>query len=325
MSFRDLDENFKREPRKRGRAERWLRVIFLEDWGLKVLALIISLALWYGVTGQRTPTTIRMRDVRLSFRLPVEMEISNEPRSEVEVTLTGNKYALERINARDLIAYVDVSDFKPGEYNVQLTTQRVAMGLPDGVRIDNIEPGSVALRIEPRAEREVQVEVRHTGSVPEGYELRAMTAAPDKVKVRGPLSRVNGLQKAPTEVISLEGHTESFALPQAAIEIPDRKIDVLDAVVEVKVEIGEQRVEKNIGGVPVTSADGVQVRPERASVTLFGERSALNQLNADNVRLVLDVGPDGNFTPRLELPADLQGRVELRSTNPSIFTRRSFF
>jgi YbbR domain-containing protein len=325
MSFREIDEGLKRQARTPHRAERWLRVIFVEDWGTKLLALVIALALWYGVTGQRKPTTIRVPRVPLNFRLPGDTEISNEPRTEVEITLTGNKRALDAINVRDLVANVDVSDFRPGEHSVQLTPERVTMGLPDGVRYGDIQPNNVLLRLEPRLDRELEVEVRYSGNVPEGYALRGITVTPQKVKVRGPASHLNALQKAQTEIISLDGRKESFTLPQTAIEIPDRKVDLIEGVVGVTFEIGEERIEKSFGGVSVTTSDGTQVRPETVSITVSGERSAINQLRAENIKLVLDVAADGSFTPRLEVPADLKSRIELRSTNPAIFTRRSFF
>ena len=34
------------------RARRWLRRIFVEDWSLKLLALTITLVLWFLVTGR---------------------------------------------------------------------------------------------------------------------------------------------------------------------------------------------------------------------------------------------------------------------------------
>jgi YbbR domain-containing protein len=325
MSFREIDEGVRRQVRSPHRAERWLRVIFVEDWGLKLLALVITLALWYGVTGQRKPTTIRVPRVPLNFRLPNDTEISNEPRTEVEITLTGNKRALDTLNVRDLIANVDVSDFKPGEHTVLLTSERVTMGLPDGVRYGDIQPNNVLLRLEPRLDRELEVEVRRSGNIPEGYELRGITITPEKVKVRGPASHLDALQKAPTEVISLDGRRESFTLPQTAIEIPDKKVDLIEGAVSVRFEIGEERIEKNFSNVQVSASDGTQVRPETATITVNGERSVINQLRAENLKLVLDVAPDGSSTPRLELPDDLKGRVELRSTNPAVFTRRSFF
>jgi len=49
----------------------------------------ITLGLWFAVTGQRAPATARLRRVALHFVLPNDMEISNEPREEVDVMLRG--------------------------------------------------------------------------------------------------------------------------------------------------------------------------------------------------------------------------------------------
>jgi YbbR domain-containing protein len=321
MPFREIDEEAGRFAHWPRAARSRLRRIIFEDWNLKLLALAITLGLWFGVTGQRSPVTIRVRGVQINFQLPTDMEISNDPRTEVDFTLTGSKRDLNSINSRDLVAYVDVSGMKPGERVVQLIPGRVVkLELPEGVRIDHIEPNTVALRLEPRVEREIEVEARLEGSPPDGYELRSITINPNKVKVRGPASHVNALQKALTETIPLEGRKESFAVPQTAIDISDTKIDVLDATVNVYLEIGEQRIEKSFTGVVVRENSGATARPETAGVTLYGARSLVEQLRPEDMQIVLDVGEDGAITPRLVLPSYLQGRIELRSTKPTGFT-----
>ena len=322
MPFTEVDEESPRVTRAPRGAKRWLREIILEDWNLKLLALAITLGLWFAVTGQRTPATIRLRNVPLSFRLPNEMEISNEPRNQVEVTLTGSKSALDRINARDLVAYVDASYYKPGERVVQLTRDKVTMDLPEGVRIDDIEPRSVPLRLEPRIERQIEVEARIEGRLPEGYELRGVNISPNKVRVRGPESHVNALDKAPTETIPLEGLKESRNFPQTAVDIADQKVNVLDPVVNVHLEIGEQRIEKTLAGVTVSTggSDAQEVRPKNVSVTVYGPRSIIEQLRAEELQVILEVGADGAIIPRLPLPPELETRVELRSINPSGFS-----
>jgi YbbR domain-containing protein len=325
MSFHETEEPTPRpRPPQRGVMQRWLREIFVEDLWLKLLALAITLVLWYAVTGQRTTTTMRLRSVRLDFErsLPNDIEII-DPRTEVEVTLTGNKNVLERLDTNGLVAYVNVSDFRPGERSVQLTPDRVSLGLPDGVRVESIEPNTVPLRIEQRIEREIEVEARREGSPPEGYELREIKITPAKVRVRGPASRVGGLQKLSTDTISLGEHRESFTEQQVPINTDalDKKIDLIDTVVNVTFEIGERRMEKSFAGVAVRESTGTaQARPETANVTLYGARSALEQLRAADIQIALDVSPDGAITPRLVLPPGLETRVELRSISPTGFT-----
>ncbi|HYY56067.1 MAG TPA: CdaR family protein [Pyrinomonadaceae bacterium] len=324
MSFREIDDDDNEAPRRTSRWPRevkaWLREIFVEDWNLKLLALAITLGLWYAVTGQRTPSTIRLRNVQLQFRLPEEMEISNEPRDMVEVVLTGNKRELDRIKRGDLVAYVDISKYAPGERVVQLTRDSVTMDLPEGVRVDDIEPNVVPLRLEPRVEGLVAAEARLDGKLPDGFELYAVRVVPDKVRVRGPASHINALEKAPTELISLSGRKESFNIQQAAIEISDQRVNVLDTVVNVSLEIGEQRIEKSFAGIPVRESSGATARPEVATVTLYGPRSVIEQLRAETMQILLDEGADGAITPRLILPPEVEGRVALRSTRPSGFS-----
>jgi hypothetical protein len=48
MPFRE-NKSANRAPRS---GERWLRRIFIEDWGLKLLALAITLVLWFVVSGR---------------------------------------------------------------------------------------------------------------------------------------------------------------------------------------------------------------------------------------------------------------------------------
>src|SRR6478672_3265182 len=109
--------------------ERWLRKLFLEDWGLKLLALAITIALWLGVTGQNKPVTLRVNGVQLNFLRPSGLELSNDPPGTVDVTLTGSKEKLDRIGPRDLVANVDLGDQKPGERVLKLTLDRVKLDL----------------------------------------------------------------------------------------------------------------------------------------------------------------------------------------------------
>jgi YbbR domain-containing protein len=88
------------------------------------------------------------------------------------------------------------------------------------------------------------VEIKFEGKVAEGYEVAAATSNPARVRVRGAASHVNSIVKAPTESVLLDGRKASFDLNQVAINIPDQKVDVLDSLVAVHVEIRERAIQK---------------------------------------------------------------------------------
>ncbi|MFN2414758.1 MAG: YbbR-like domain-containing protein, partial [Pyrinomonadaceae bacterium] len=303
-----------------GAARRWLRALLFEDWTLKLVALGITLGLWYAVTTQRAPAQMRLRGVQLDFILPEGVDIGNEPVDEVDVTLEGSQGKLAELNARNLVARADVADMRTGDRVLRLTDKNVSMDLPEGVRIVSINPRSLTLHLEPLDEREVAVEVRFEGAPPEGFARGAVQVTPPNVRVRGPQSHVAAVERAFTETISLTGHRETLVLPQVAVDIPDHKVTPAESSVAVRVEIGEEQAERRFANVPVRSATGAPVAPQAVALTLRGPRTIVESLRPEDVRLVVEVAEDGRPAPRLSLPPSAQGRVELFNTNLPEFT-----
>jgi len=320
MPFQDVDETDVVEvPRPPTALERGARKVFAEDWSLKLLALAITLILWFAVTGQNQPLTIRT-GVQLNLIRPSNLDISNDPPRTVEVVLTGSRLNLQSLSPLDLVATVDVSDHLAGERVIRLSLDRVTMQLPDGVKIESFQPSTIPVRLEPRMERQVPVEVKTEGKPADGYEVYGINPAQMTVRVRGPASRIEALQKAPTETISLSGRKESFTASRVAIDIPDQKIDVLDPLVDLAVEVGEKRTEKSFSGVAARSISGVEVRPATAEVTLAGPASVLSELRSEDVKVVVDMSTTGGSVAGLELPPAVKDRVKLLSVRPSQFS-----
>jgi len=320
MPFQDVDETDVVEvPRPPTALERGARKVFAEDWSLKLLALAITLILWFAVTGQNQPLTIRT-GVQLNLIRPSNLDISNDPPRTVEVVLTGSRPNLQSLSPLDLVATVDVSDQLAGERVIRLSLDRVTMQLPDGVKIESFQPSTIPVRLEPRMERQVPVEVKTEGKPADGYEVYRINPAQMTVRVRGPASRIEALQKAPTETISLSGRKESFTASRVAIDIPDQKIDVLDPLVDLAVEVGEKRTEKSFSGVAARSISGVEVRPATAEVTLAGPASVLSELRSEDVKVVVDMSTTGGSVAGLELPPAVKDRVKLLSVRPSQFS-----
>jgi hypothetical protein len=306
---------------------RWLHDLVFADWGLKLAAFAVAFGLWLAVTGQRAPATARLRNVALHFVLPGEMEIGNEPREQVDVILRGSRRVINALRAGDVVLSYDASAHRPGERLVRLTPASVTLELPEGVSgegltVERVEPASVPLRLERRVERLVEVEARVEGKPAEGFEVQGFEVRPARVRVRGPEGHVNELQKAQTEAVSVEGRAENFVAQQTAIDIGDRKVVALDTVVDVIVRVGEPAAEQRLDAIPVVLPEGArgEARPARAAVTLRGPRSVMRNLRAADLSILLEPGDGGQARPRLRLPAALEGRVELISTQPAQFT-----
>jgi len=317
MPFQDEDEVTTPDRRPApNRAQKLLRRIFLEDWSLKLLSLAIAVVLWMLVTGQNEPVTAHV-NVQLNFIRPQSLEISNDPPRTVDVMLTGSRNKLDHLTSLDLVATVDISDQRAGERVLRLA-DKAQIALPQGINVDGFQPSAIPIRLEEIVERQVTIEPKLEGKPADGFQVYSVRPSKGSVVVRGPAGRVNALQKVMTESIWLAGRKESFTASNLAIDVPDPKIDLLEPVVSVDIEIGERRVEKNLSGGSVSMSQGGKVEPATTAVTLEGVPSLLDTLKAEEVRIVLDsVGE--TLTPRLELPAALKGKVILKTVHVSKF------
>jgi YbbR domain-containing protein len=315
MPFQDEDEITTPERRPAPhRAQKLLRRIFLEDWSLKLLSLAIAIILWLLVTGQNQPVTAHV-NVQLNFIRPQALEISNDPPRTVDVMLTGSRNKLDDLTTLDLVATVDISDQRAGERILRLA-DKAQITLPQGIKVDGFQPSAIPIRLEEIVDRPVAVEPKLEGKPADGFEVYSVYPNKASIVVRGPASRVNALQKVATESIWLAGHKDSFTAANVALDVSDPKVDPLEPMVSVVIEIGERRIEKTFSGVPVTTADNEKVQPATTSITLLGVASYLGALKPEDMKIFLD-GP--NLEPRLGLPDVLKGKVILKSVHTSKF------
>jgi YbbR domain-containing protein len=281
-----------------------LRKIFLEDWGLKLIALVVTLALWLGVTGLSTPTTKRFT-VPLSYSISNDIEITNTPIQEVDIVITGDKRKVDQINRSELSALIDISELPPGDKVLQLTPENVRVALPQGVKLDEVQPSRIAVRLETVEEKDIEVRPQLTGQPATGYEVYDTSVTPAKVRVRGPSSYVKTLDFVPTGEIDVNGAVQDLVAKQVPVSVPNPRAAVFSTVVDVNVRIGEQRVRRLFN---ITTPAGKHV-----SAVLFGPKSMLAELHPDQIKVELLKNETGSETPSLTLPGDLQQNVRIES------------
>jgi YbbR domain-containing protein len=300
-------EQFTEKDQRQIFFRRLFRRVFLEDWSLKLIALAITLALWLGVTGLRAPTTVRLKNVTLNMRVSSDMEITNSPVQEVDIVATGDRRKIDRLNSNDLVMSIDLTDIKSGERIVQLSPENVNLELPNGVRLDEIQPNKIAIRLEKVEEREVSVKPEIEGSLMNGFEIYSQMVIPAKVRVRGAESFVKSLDSISTEKINVEERRDSFTVRQVGLNISNPNITVLDGIVDVVFRIGEKRTERMFV-LPIEAENETR----RATVVLYGARSVLENIRPEELRVELTKSETGETVPQLVFPTQLQDKIEIR-------------
>ncbi len=282
------------------------RKVFLEDWVLKVVALVISLALWLGVTGLSTPGNENY-SVPLNIRTSDNSIVTGTIIEEVEIRLSGDKRKIEQINKDDLRISLDLTDIAAGDHIVALTPETVAITLPLGLKLDAIRPNKIPVRIEYVEEKEVPVTAETEGDLPEDYEIYSATVSPLKVPVRGPSSIIRSLSSVSTERIDLNNRTSDFTAKQVPLNVSAARATLLQTVVDVTFRIGEKRIER-IYLVAVKDQPG-----KRATVVLFGPKSIFEGIEREDIQVEVLKNDTGGESPRAILPEKLVNKAEVRS------------
>jgi YbbR domain-containing protein len=200
-----------------------------------------------------------------------------------------------------------LADAQTGDRIIQISPDNVNVELPTGVRLDAVQPNKIAVKIEKVEEREITVKAETEGNLEEGFEIYSATVTPQKVRIRAPQSYIKSLDFVSTEKVSIENRQEDFTEKQVALNVVNPKATLLDATVDVSFIIGEKRTEK-LFAIPVKTDNKLKV----ATVVLYGARSILETVKAENLQVEILKNDAGENVSQLTLPLEIQGKVEIR-------------
>ena len=120
-----------------------VRKVFLEDWAMKLVALVITLGLWFGVNfvNKGKQVTQTFTAVPLNLRVLDNAVVTHAQVQAVEIGVRGTDDQVYKIRRNDLVAYVDLTDVAPGDQVLTLTPENVSVSLPAGRELDPRQGG----------------------------------------------------------------------------------------------------------------------------------------------------------------------------------------
>lgn len=282
---------------------RWFKKIFVDDWLMKLLALIITLALWLGVSGLREEITTRIENVKLKPRISNNLEITNPPPATVNLVVSGDRRKIDPIKTENLVVSLDLSDVSAGEQTIELTPQNVSVELPTGVRLEEIQPNKIAIKLENAIEREIPVRAETNGDLADKSEIYNVAVLPQKVRVRGAESIVRTLAYISTDRIEMENKSEDFTVQQVPLNIVTPNITALDTAVDVVFKIGELRKERTFI-VDAKAGEGTK----KVRVILYGPHSIMDNIKPEELNIEVVKNENGSETVRLDVPPNVEIR-----------------
>ncbi|HKA17259.1 MAG TPA: CdaR family protein [Blastocatellia bacterium] len=302
----------------------YARDYVLENTGLKVLALLITGVLWLSVASR--PVSQVAMNGAIEFNLPESHAVSKYDTLNARVYLEGPRDTLDALRAGQLTVTADMSDVEPGVRVIALKVD--PSRLPANVRVKEIEPPTITVTVERVVEKEVPVSPRWEGAPPSGYELMDWVITPPTVKIAGAESQMKELTRVSTETVRLTDKISSFA-EKVAIDIGSPNYTITEdssRKVMLQATIEETRKVRVIENIPVAVSSApsrARPIPRSVSVTLYGARSAIDEITISDVSVSVEYQPGSRtFTPIVTLSPTFVDRVAVRSIEPKTISIR---
>src|SRR5215470_10865848 len=292
-----------------------LRHIRIENKGLKALSLLLAILLF--IVSRQPIVDLRLTGVRIEYRgLSPGVKVVGDAEQTVSLRLSGPRDMVRSLTANQLLVIADLSGKEPGERVVQLKVDESF--LPDNVKVMQIEPASIRIKLEPNLTKRLRVEAQLSGGVAEGREFYGVELYPREIEIEGPLSVVSKMDRVLTEKVSLDGRDADFQT-SVEVEIPQDSRVKNSGRIELSVKIGEERLLRRFANAPVQWIDkgaAGRLLTKTVQLEVVGPKSAVESLRADDLRVEVKTAsiPPGvtSLTPQVQLPAN----IEIKNITP---------
>lgn len=211
-----------------------MKNILLENRGLKLAAVFLSIVLWIFVTS-RGQSEISL-DAPIEFKdIPPGIEIVSHSAKVIGLKMRGQERLLKNIKLSDIIVSLDISKAKPGESTYYIHREDVR--LPHAISVSNINPSSVKVLTEETARKTVRVIPIVTGDPETGFSVKSVSVIPPNVEIEGIRQEISRINTLKTEPFDVTGMNETF-VQDLKLDMTGRIVRTKTAAVTVQVVIG---------------------------------------------------------------------------------------
>lgn len=188
---------------------------------LKIMSVAVAVVVWLIVVNIDNPVGTNyytLTNVELINKEYVEssdtigkMCMPEEKQDSIRIAITTNKKIRDKIKVSDITATADLQQAVSLDTNPVMVPITVTCSVP-GVTPNDIKvtPQNLSVNLDEKETQEFVVNVSRGDTKPgKDYEVGSLTANPEKVRITGPKSLLNKIDKV-NATISLDGNTQDF-------------------------------------------------------------------------------------------------------------------
>lgn len=217
-----------------------MRKFLLENLGLKVMAVFLSISLWIFVTS-RGQSEISL-DAPIEFKeIPPGLEIVSQSAKTIGLNVRGQERLLKNIKPKDITVSLNLGKVKPGETTYYV--HRDDIRVPKALTITNINPSSVKVLVEETVRKTVRVVPVLTGEPDKGFSVKSVSVSPPNIEIEGIRREVARISVLKTEPLDVTGMNESFT-HDLKLDMAGHMVRTQSATVAIRVVIGASGTQK---------------------------------------------------------------------------------
>jgi YbbR domain-containing protein len=211
-----------------------MRSIFTSHPLMKLLSLLLALALWIFVRGEKQKELNVNIPVKYQ-NLPTGMMMVGDYPDMIKLKLRGPKSRMAKLDDKFFTTYIiDLDGIKPGQNPYWIYAEDFKV--PFGISVDRIQPQSFQINVAKSSYKSVPVTANLVGEPLEGYVVKSVKVDPPQVQIRSYNDLLNRISAFKTVSIDLEGRSRSFE-GDFDIDRGKYKVTLMAEKVHVVVEI----------------------------------------------------------------------------------------
>lgn len=291
----------------------WLSYLGQKE-GLKVLALLLAVALWFAVgSEERTETTLNLA-LELA-NLPANMVVTSEVPPSLQVRVIGPGSVVRKLTQARLAHTIDLNSFKSGRHFFPLGPN--SFSLARGVTVTRIQPNPLSLTLATTTTRTLPLKPVLEGNPPEGYEVVEVKSRPAQITVKGPSAELAELKYISTLPIDVSGLSASTTVA-TDVDFKNLHLTSREQVpVLADLTIAAKEITRTIAGITVLATpQPARLRPSQVTLTLKGPWLPLKDLKPGDLKAAVDTKKLAPGRQRLKVSVTLPQDVRLLRVQP---------
>ena len=285
---------------------------------LRVASLLLAVGLWFGIAGRQTAERGLVVPVELR-NVPRDLELTGDAVNTVDVRVRASPGLINSLQPGAIRAAIDLVGAHEGERIVQLAQDQIEA--PQGFRIVKVTPSLLTLNLERTQRKTIPVRPRVIGRPAPGFEVGEVVSRPAEVHVAGPRSRVQEIESAFTEPVSVAGR-DSTAIETVSVGLEDPLLRLEEGSrVEVTATVREAHETRTFERLRVVARGrAARLEPSRVTVSVAGPASQVRALAAGDLQPYVALPGEGAVPGRLPVAVEISSGhagVSVLETRPA--------